>query len=129
MFSEDGSRVALIRKIKPDWQAGKLNAIGGKIEGDEPPHEAMSREFFEEAGVLHFDWEHMVCLYNEHFECHFFRAFSDIVFDVETMEEEVVAVYNVADIEFERTMPNLDWLIPLCLDRSIAGNIRVKDIS
>jgi hypothetical protein len=31
-FSEDGTRVALIRKNRPLWQIGFLNAIGGHIE-------------------------------------------------------------------------------------------------
>lgn len=43
--------VSLIRKNKPNWQAGKLNGIGGKIEAGETPRRAMSREFHEEAGV------------------------------------------------------------------------------
>lgn len=43
--------VSLIRKAKPEWQEGKLNGLGGKIEAGETPRQAMSREFFEEAGV------------------------------------------------------------------------------
>ena len=37
LFSRDGSLLALILKNKPDWQKGKLNAIGGKIEDGETP--------------------------------------------------------------------------------------------
>lgn len=44
MFNEDRTRVALIEKQKPDWQRGKLNGIGGKIEDDESPVEAMTSE-------------------------------------------------------------------------------------
>lgn len=43
--------VALIRKAKPAWQAGRLNGIGGKVEPGEDPQLAMAREFEEEAGV------------------------------------------------------------------------------
>lgn len=50
-FRADYGAVALIEKRKPAWQAGKLNGIGGKIEPDESPAGAMSREFAEEAGV------------------------------------------------------------------------------
>lgn len=72
-----GSRVLLIRKAKPEWQAGLLNGVGGKIERvckdcygwkgeythdpethvhdpgterDEAPVAAMVREFHEETG-------------------------------------------------------------------------------
>lgn len=43
--------VALIRKKRPDWQAGKVNGVGGKIERGEKAHAAMVREFQEETGV------------------------------------------------------------------------------
>lgn len=52
MFSEDEERVLAIWKNRPDWQAGKLNGIGGKIEDGETPIEAMRREFREETGFI-----------------------------------------------------------------------------
>ena len=51
-FQRDLGAVTLIEKIKPTWQRGKYNGVGGKIEPGETAPEAMSREFFEEAGVL-----------------------------------------------------------------------------
>lgn len=41
----------LIRKNKPDWMKGKLNAVGGKVEDGELVRTAMQREFLEETGV------------------------------------------------------------------------------
>ena len=35
LFSYDLKRVALIQKTKPAWQAGRHNAVGGKIEEGE----------------------------------------------------------------------------------------------
>jgi len=43
--------VLLIRKIRPDWQRGKLNGPGGKVEPGETFAEAMVREWREEVGV------------------------------------------------------------------------------
>jgi hypothetical protein len=51
VFSEDSSRVLLVWKNRPAWQAGKLNGIGGKIEAGETPLQAMQREFREETLV------------------------------------------------------------------------------
>ena len=48
VFSLDASRVLLIWKNRPEWQKGKLNGIGGKIEEGELPIDAMKREFSEE---------------------------------------------------------------------------------
>jgi 8-oxo-dGTP diphosphatase len=52
LFSPDLSKVVLIKKNRPDWQKGLLNGVGGKIEDNESSGHAMSREFFEEAGVF-----------------------------------------------------------------------------
>ena len=52
-FAFAGASVLLIRKARPDWQAGKLNGIGGKVEGAETITEATVREFREETGL----WE------------------------------------------------------------------------
>lgn len=47
------TEMVLIRKIKgPAGMAGKLNGVGGKLDVGETPHEAQSREFLEETGVL-----------------------------------------------------------------------------
>jgi 8-oxo-dGTP diphosphatase len=45
------SEVALMTKTHPEWQKGKLNGVGGKIDDGESPEGAMRREFLEEAGV------------------------------------------------------------------------------
>jgi 8-oxo-dGTP diphosphatase len=37
LFSLDRTRVLLIRKRRPAWQAGRLNGVGGKIEPGETP--------------------------------------------------------------------------------------------
>lgn len=51
IFSEDMEDVLLIRKERPYWQKGMLNGIGGKIEKEEMPREAIKREMLEEAGI------------------------------------------------------------------------------
>jgi 8-oxo-dGTP diphosphatase len=50
VFDSTCRRVLLLRKKYPEWQKGKLNGLGGKIEADETPAAAMDREFREEAG-------------------------------------------------------------------------------
>jgi 8-oxo-dGTP pyrophosphatase MutT (NUDIX family) len=48
-FSNDA--FVLMRKNRPKWMAGQLNGVGGKINPDETPAQAMAREFEEETGV------------------------------------------------------------------------------
>lgn len=58
---DDLDRVALIRKNRPDFQAGLFNGIGGHVEVGETPAGAMVREFVEETGVYLTGWTHHTC--------------------------------------------------------------------
>lgn len=121
LFSEDGRNVALIRKNKPQWQAGLLNGIGGKIEEGETSLQAMHREFLEEAGVQDVDWEAITVVRNEHFSLEIFRAFSEEVWNVASQEEEQVGIYGVRTLNTPEapTVDNLRWIIPMLLDRDL----------
>lgn len=50
--------VALIRKDRPDWQAGLFNFIGGKVNDGEAPWDAAIRECLEEADLAVTGLEH-----------------------------------------------------------------------
>jgi len=131
LFSLDGNDVALIEKQKPEWQKGMINGIGGKIKDGETPAQAMEREFAEETGVVipAEKWDHYVTLYNDWFECHFFRAKSDKIKDVRTMEKETVVTLNIrVALVGAPLIPNLHWLIPLAQDVGLhigEGNVLV----
>lgn len=56
-FITDDNRVLLINKNRPKWQEGLFNGIGGKVEGNESPLEAMIRETKEETGLEINEWE------------------------------------------------------------------------
>ena len=57
LFTEGRDRVVLMRKTRPAWQAGKVNALGGKLLPGEGAADAARREVLEEAGVDVADWE------------------------------------------------------------------------
>lgn len=61
-FFTNNARVALILKKTPPWQCGYYNGIGGHIEEDETPEQAMTREFQEEAGCTVSRWEQKLIL-------------------------------------------------------------------
>lgn len=56
-FDSTQSNLMMIRKNRPDWMAGRLNGIGGKIEAGETPIQAMVRECQEEADITIENWE------------------------------------------------------------------------
>lgn len=124
LFDMDAQTVVLIRKNRPEWQRGRLNGVGGKVEPGEFPVFAMVREFHEETGVrvTAAAWHRFACLRWEEGVVHFFRAFvGTIVLDAcRSMTDEPVGQYDVAALAAvgpERLTPNLRWLVPLAAHR------------
>lgn len=92
--------VLLIEKLRPPWQKGYLNGLGGKIEGVETPEEAMAREFHEECGVhTHADeWlQFHYTRFGNGAEVHFLvtRMPRPLLFSARSLEEEVVQAFSV----------------------------------
>lgn len=116
-FDPGNTSVVLIRKRRPDWQAGLLNGVGGKVEEGEFAHDAMVREFEEETGVRHEDWRLFCVLRDEvnGYEVHYFRAFGDVTRCRTTTDEEIELVMPGA-VPVSAVIPNLTWLIPMALD-------------
>ena len=119
-FSECGRRVALIRKLNSEWQRGKLNGIGGKVEPGESPYVAMVREFEEETGARVESWRLFCTATTEEDQLYFFTASGDLTALYSAETEEVVTA-AVEDIPTLDTIPNLRWLVPLALDEGNQG--------
>ena len=117
LFSSDRTRVLLIRKRRPAWQAGRLNGVGGKIEPGETPAQAMCREFREEAALDITAWQEVVELTGPDWRGHFFRAFGDID-AARALTDEQLEIHGTADLPGD-LIPNLHWLIPLLLDDAL----------
>ena len=73
--SPDGmDSLVMIRKNRPDWQAGKLNMPGGHIEENETPVVAAARELFEETGLLALHMPKLGVIYAGEHTIHTFQA-------------------------------------------------------
>lgn len=116
MFSPSGNRIVLLRKKKPEWMAGKLNGVGGKVEPNETPYEAMVREFKEETGVTHHDWTYAGAYHMTDAVAHIYFTNSMKWTLVHSTTDEPVDVYKVSELGNEELVPNLRWLIPYLLD-------------
>lgn len=112
-----GLRVVLIKKTKPEWQRGKINGVGGKIESGECCNVAMAREFEEETGCKTFatDWKWFTVMrFIDGTEVHCFAAKLASHQDVTTTTEEEISLVDLRDIHRDsRAIPNLLWLIPM----------------
>lgn len=116
-FVEQGN-VVLIRKNKPEWQAGKLNGVGGLVERNESPVDTMVREFREEAGkqTHERDWRFFAVLMLSDCIVNFFSA-RGVFTGVTSVTDERVEFLNIDELsERNDILPNLRWLIPLALN-------------
>lgn len=119
--------IALIRKKRPDWQAGRLNAIGGKLEQDEKPNQTMAREFQEETGVetRPGDWNKFAILRMPgHLGAivHFFIKYGNPSKCKTTTDEEIVILPTKVIVEGlprSQIISNLKWLLPLSQETKI----------
>lgn len=115
---EDGlTRVLLIRKNRPSWQAGLLNGLGGHVEEGETQTRAMVREFEEECGLRvgadrWNEFARLACAEGQ-WVVHFFRAFGIPILDARAMTDEPLEVWHCHLVPNLPTVPNLRWLIPL----------------
>ena len=121
MFDGFKENVVLIKKNRPEWQAGFLNGVGGKIEDGESPVEAMGREFCEEAGIPADDtlWHHFCTLHGG-------RVGGEPIWQVYFFTDNCGGAYTYAHTKTNEeivkvptsrlptnVVPNLRWLIPM----------------
>ncbi|HEU4584516.1 MAG TPA: NUDIX domain-containing protein [Gemmatimonadaceae bacterium] len=127
LFTPDGGRVALMRRTRPAWQAGRVNALGGKIHPGESAVTAASREVLEEAGVLvpEAAWREVVVWHDPVYRMHVLSAFHEAAASVRTAEDQEVFLADASDLPAE-SIDNLRWLIPLALDRDVALPVEIR---
>jgi len=88
-------RVLLILKDRPDWQAGKYNGIGGKVEPGEYPLAAMQRECFEEADLNIDKWRNFARMEAADFQIQCYAANLDTTPQWKSKTTEKVFAYPV----------------------------------
>jgi 8-oxo-dGTP diphosphatase len=126
------TNVALVTKKRPDWQKGKMNGVGGHIDGLETPVDAMRREFKEETGAEIDNWKlFCTCNVGDKARVYFFKSFVDQYVQLKNMTDEIVDWYNVIRCLRGHTIKpilhNLKWLIPMALDtENPVSNVEVN---
>lgn len=129
VIDRGSSAVLLVRKSKPDWQAGKLNGVGGKLERHESVISGMEREWAEESGDLAMlQWEPFCRLNFPNEVVHFLRATNHVISgqicnDVNDVGEELAWYpFRHPDLrcltQRDDIIPNLRWILPLAFEDS-----------
>lgn len=123
-FDLNTDGVVLIRKTHPDWQAGKLNGVGGHRKKDETAHAAMVREFEEETGVRTHTSQWRLAGHmrkNGSWHCSVFTCKESFEGRVRTTTDEEVVMANRKHFDFQAMPPlafacvsNVRALVELC---------------
>lgn len=120
-FSTDLKEIVLIRKLRPSWQAGQLNGVGGQVEGESIRH-CVAREFTEEAGVFvptsrwHLFRKNIFP--EKRTQVYFFAVVltDEELAQIRTCTDEEVVILRVADLALTPYLVyNLSFLIPEAL--------------
>jgi 8-oxo-dGTP pyrophosphatase MutT (NUDIX family) len=112
---DHNENLVLIEKTKPEWQAGRYNFVGGKIEAGETPARCISREFEEETGVAipPGKWKYVGKMYRlNDFVVYIYVTMNESIANVRTITEENVYLTAVESFELNskmasKMMPNL----------------------
>jgi 8-oxo-dGTP diphosphatase len=112
----------VIKKTKPEWQRGKFNGIGGKLEFGETAKQCMVREFEEECGIKsqESDWEPLIKFVGSDYIVHVFVSTKIDIYEYQTTTEEMVTIFPLAEVLFLDYgipfVPNMRWLVNMILD-------------
>jgi 8-oxo-dGTP pyrophosphatase MutT (NUDIX family) len=123
-FNEDRTKVVLIKKNKPDFLKGLLTGVGGYVEPNETPEEAMPREFEEETGVLITGWKLCGRFEYEGAMNHVYSVATDAIYMCRTVEPEEV---YIVDTDFDVLLaPFVNVLIDMCKNDNLISNFYMR---
>ena len=119
LFSDDRNWVVMTKKNRPDWQAGKMNGLGGAVKIGELPEEAMIREFQEESGIYFESWKMFAEIFSPGSRVIVYCGFApfSLVRSVKTQTDEPVCVLHISHVlKYSTNVPTVNWLIAMALD-------------
>jgi 8-oxo-dGTP diphosphatase len=126
LFDQDLSNVLLLRKAHPEWQAGRLNGVGGHCEQiDISFADTMRREFFEEVGIdiPKVEWRQVAEMYSHDWMVVAFCVVAPFatlqaaVVNTANMEEKAEILPVCSLCATEGIIGNVRWLVPMAIDK------------
>lgn len=111
--------VLLIKKNRPEWQAGHLNGVGGKVEEGEEFIDAMIREFKEETDLdsTYSDWTNFLTMKSDSFIVEVYQMVTEKPLRAKSMTDEKVSHYFCITLRNYKTISNIPWIVALALDK------------
>jgi 8-oxo-dGTP pyrophosphatase MutT (NUDIX family) len=116
---DNGDAKLLVLKNRPEWQAGRLNLIGGKVEPGETHEDAARRELLEETGLTPFYMSDILLMGTIQCPDAVIYCYNTWVDETQPLkpqegETEKVAWFQWYEVLHDtRLMPNLRVVLPL----------------
>ena len=126
VFDASLERVLLIHKNRPDWQKGKLNGIGGKVEDGEDGLECMVRETLEETDlkIASTDWKHFAQIHDTYGLVDVYAVvYVGPQSDAKNAEDQEVEWVGCQQLP-TNVIKNLRWLIPAAADSLVENSFK-----
>ena len=112
-----GTQCLFVSKQRPDWQVGKLNGVGGKVEDDESPIDAIERECFEECGLITNNWVLIGTLARDNdYIVYYYYANMDSIQEAFSKTDEEVVIVDLSDLDYATLVPPTDIYVRFCLN-------------
>lgn len=121
LIFDDKNRILLINKLRPDWQKGYYNGIGGKVEGNETFMKAMIRETKEEANLdIKKNWKlyHKDILVNIQINTYYTKISSEEIEKFKSLTDEKVELFEIDKLP-TNTLPDIRHMIEKILKKNI----------
>jgi len=133
LFDSSFELVVLVKKNRPLWQAGFWNGVGGHIENNETPYNAVVREFNEEAGLSITNWNQFCVLRGLNYEVNFYYSTMDAdkIVNIKTLTDEEIGVWSIlaTNSPYFKLIDDAKWLIPMAIMHAKTMKTDVFNIS
>ena len=121
LIFDDKNRVLLINKLRPDWQKGYYNGIGGKVEENETFMKAMIRETKEEANLdIKKNWKlyHKDILANVQINTYYQKISSEEIEKFKSLTDEKIELFEIDKLP-TNTLPDIRHMIEKILKKVV----------
>lgn len=131
IFDASHKKVLLVHKEKPDWQKGKINGIGGKLEQGESPVACIARETREESclNIPEENWTFLGLLSTkDSWRIHtYMTTYEGNMTDAQKGDHEEIEWFSSEKLPPE-CIPNLTWIIPFAQEQFMATHTCTFDV-
>ncbi|MBI4120506.1 MAG: NUDIX domain-containing protein [Parcubacteria group bacterium] len=123
IFDPSLSKILLVQKQRPEWQKGKCNGIGGKIELGERSLDCIVRETHEETGlkINAEEWVYVGEIKSKEWNVDIYTTiYKGETSDATTITDEQIGWFETNNLPLN-VIGNLKWLIPQAAYKLIHG--------